>query len=46
MYMEKKGEAKVSQFSIVDAKEWNDEVKQHKQNKQVTSGDNNESSKP
>ncbi len=42
--MEKKGEAKVSKFSIVDAKEWNDEVKQQK-SKKAGSGDN-ESSKP
>ena len=30
IYLEKKGQAKVSEFSIVDVKEWNDEIKQQR----------------
>jgi hypothetical protein len=36
MYMEKKDSANVSQFSIVDAKEWNDDVKQRSKQKSTT----------
>lgn len=33
--MEKKEQAKVSQFSIVDTKEWNDEVRQRRKKSDV-----------
>ena len=34
--MEKRDSAKVSQFSIVDTKEWNDDVKQRNKQKAAT----------
>ena len=33
MYMDKKANTKVSEFSIVDAKEWNNECKQRNKQK-------------
>lgn len=45
--MEKKEQAKVSQFSIVDTKEWNDEVRQRsKKNTTTTSSSNKDCTDP
>ena len=39
--MEKRDSAKVSQFSIVDTKEWNDDVKQRNKQKAAATATNN-----
>ena len=39
--MEKRESAKVSQFSIIDTKEWNDDVKQRNKQKAAAATTNN-----